>query len=169
MCGMVAESRGGWGFHRAQAPQCIWRHQRTTCRSQFFHSIWWVLGIKTEAVRLDCTCLSLMSHFTSPRLLSLKNVKNISTHSTHLCSVAKVGERGADDEDLSMNCELLTLETKDTPCLGCVSEILHSKSGHMLNFVPNKEHHGVINSIDLNVQSKHRAVRSLWCLLAWQQ
>lgn len=114
MCGMVVESRGGWGFHRAQAPQCIWRHQRTTCRSQFFHSIWWVLGIKTEAVRLDCMCLSLMSHFTSPRLLSLKNVKSITTHSTHLCSVAKIGVRGADDEDLSMNCELLTLETKDT-------------------------------------------------------
>lgn len=114
MCEMVVGSRSGWGYHCAQVPQCMWRHQRTTCRSQFFPSIWWVLGTKTEAVPLGCTCLSLMSHFTSPRLLSLKNVKNISTHNTHLCCVAKEDVRGADDEDLFMNCELLTLETKDT-------------------------------------------------------
>lgn len=70
-------------------------------------------GHQTEAVPLGCTCLSLMSHFTSPRILSLKNVKNISIHNIHLCCVAKEDVRGADDEDLSMNCELLTLETKD--------------------------------------------------------
>jgi hypothetical protein len=47
-----------------------------------------------------------MSHFTSPRLLSLKNVKNISTQNTlkqssgntHFC-VAKEDVCGADDED----------------------------------------------------------------------
>lgn len=92
-----------------------------------------------------------MSHFTSPRLLSLKNVKNISIHNTHLCCEAK-DVRGADDEDLSMNCELLTLETKDTRYCALVvclkSSIVEMGTCLTLYLI---QHHRVINSIDLNV------------------
>lgn len=66
-------------------------------------------------------------------------------------------------KNLSVSCELLTMEIKPHGYCALVVCLKSSiiKMGTCLTFVPKKEHNSVINSADLNVSSKHWAVKSL--------